>query len=247
MPVTPQTRPSHAVRQFADALEVLRNEAILSASSWETMKSTGRPKLLLSRGALLDPKASPKAKVTELSPSLARRSETEQEGVAPEVAERFAAEFYQTLGKPYRPYKSDLAVAQGLIARYGEARAFAILPDAVKRLKIRFRNAETLGALGRYFEEAAAENARRREEAQRVNDLAVEQAAQRARDLAEDQALRAIWANLPEAARESIRAKVLKEHPSFRRIPSLVEAACIQRIRTDAGLAGLPSPGSETA
>ena len=247
MPVAPQTRPSHAVRQFADALEALRSEAILSASSWETMKSTGRPKLLLARGALLDPNTPSKASAGEASPTETKRSETEPDGVPLEVAERFAAEFYRILGKPHQPYKSDLAVAQGLIGRFGESRAFAILPDAVKRLKVRFRNAETLGALGRYFEEAAVESNRRREEAQKANDLAIEQAARRAKDLAEDQALRETWANLPETARASIRATVLKEHPSFRRIPSLVEAACIQKMRAEPSFAGLPTPGSEIA
>ena len=247
MPVAPQTRPSHAARQFGDALEALQREEVLRSSTWGTMKSTGRPKIALVRGALLDPKASAKAKTDDLSSTLIVASADGPREVSRFVVEQFAVEFYKLLGKSHQPYKSDLAVAAGLLRQYGEEQAFEVLPEAVKRLKARFRNAETLGPLARYFEETAAEAVRRREETQIAQQVAIERAAQRARDEAADRALREAWSGLAEAARAAIRDEVLKEHPSFRRIPSLVDAACLQKLRMRLDSPRLPSTGTESA
>src|SRR5262249_15139369 len=59
MPVVSEARRSHAIRQFAPALEVLEAQRIIARSDWDAMKGTGRPKLILTRGSRLAPRESP--------------------------------------------------------------------------------------------------------------------------------------------------------------------------------------------
>jgi hypothetical protein len=220
MPVVGESRRSHAIRQFAPALQVLEAERIIARADWDAMKGTGRPKLILTRGARLAPRESP--------PS-ASPSAVEPEAIDPALQSRVVAEFYRLLGKDVRPVASDQVVARGLIARAGGERTLRLLPEAVRRLKARFRNAETMGALVRYFDEALDEDDRRREaEGRKSRDAALRDAEEASR--AEDERrIAAIWAGLDEAERASIRDAVLAEQPRLRRFPRLLEAACIDR------------------
>lgn len=232
MPVVAESRRSHAVRQFSAPLAALQSEGVIADTGWDAMKSTGRPKLILARGPLLTPAA----------PSLsATAAAVVQEPLEdPEAPARLAAEFYRLLGKDLRPLRSDLVVARGLISKHGLAEASDRLPDAVRRLKVRFRNAETMGALVRYFEESVrdAENARR-EAARRVREETNAAASRRQLD-EEDDRRREAWAALSEFERHVHRAAILAEHPSLRRFPALVDAACLQRLEPG-GSAGTTS------
>ena len=227
MPVVAESRRSHALRQFAAPLAALQSEGVIANTGWDAMKSTGRPKLILARGPILTP-ALPAIAVS------ARASETSS--VVPEVMEdpeapaRLASEFYRLLGKDLRPLRSDLAVARGLISKYGLAEASDRLPDSVRRLKARFRNAETMGALVRYFEESVRDaEASRRDAARRAQEDTTAAANRRLLD-EEDERRRQTWAALSEFEKHSHRAAILAEHPSLRRFPALVDAACLQRL-----------------
>ena len=232
MPVVAESRRSHAVRQFAGALAALQAEGVLADSGWDAMKGTGRPKLLLSRGPRLAPRGGAGG---PSSGEVVAGVEADPRPVFdPEAPARLAAEFYRILGKDHRPLKSDLAVARDLIERYGADEARDRLPDAVRLLKARFRNAETMGALVRYFEETARESDRRRRESARglvqrpsTGDPVEVNAA------ADDDRRRALWATLTDSDRRAIRDAVLAEHPDFRRVPALLEAACLQRLDLD--------------
>ena len=72
-------------------------------------------------------------------------------------------------------------MARDLIAKYGLDRSLEVLPDAVQRLKSRFRNAETMGALVRYFDEAVADLDRKRREEQAKADEQARLATERTR------------------------------------------------------------------
>ena len=88
-------------------------------------------------------------------------------------------------------------------------------------LKARFRNAETMGALVRYFDEVLAEDDRRRA-GRGATGAGTRPAARRkppARD-EEERRVAAIWAGMDEAGRAAIRAAVLAEQPTLRRLPS---------------------------
>jgi hypothetical protein len=231
MPVVAEARRSHAVRQFAPALAALQAEGLLADAGWDAMKGNGRPKLILARGPRLAPRVSAQpgasaAVSPEVVPSIP--------DVDPDAPARLATEFYRLLGKDVRPLRSDLAVARELIAMHGAREAVARLPDAVRRLKARFRNAETMGALMRYFEESAREAERSRQDQARLDRQAADRAAERSRQDGEDSRRRAIWAACPEAQRQAIRAEVLRDHPSLARFPALVTAACLQRLALDA-------------
>ena len=69
MPVVSEARRSHAIRQFAPALEALEAEGIIARAAWDAMKGTGRPKLILSRG----PRLAPREPAAGMRPPEARR------------------------------------------------------------------------------------------------------------------------------------------------------------------------------
>ena len=240
MPVVSESRRSHAIRQFAPALEVLEAERIIARADWDAMKGTGRPKLILTRGSRLAPRESPPAG----TPAAAAASGPE--AIDPALLARVVSEFYRLLGKDVRPVASDQIVARGLIGRVGAERALELLPEAVRRLKARFRNAETMGALVRYFDEVLDEDERRREAEGRKARDAARRDADEARQAEEERRLAAIWAALEESERAAIRAAVLAEQPMLRRFPRLLEAACIDRAG-HADAAGGPGPGPEVA
>jgi hypothetical protein len=222
MPVVAESRRSHAIRQFSAALSALKTEGVLDDSVWCAMKGTGRPKLMLRRGPLLTP------------PTPAARGEASKIGAAeapdPNAPDRVAAEFYRLLGKDSRPLRSDLAVARDLIARFGLSSTLDLMPEAVRRLKARFRNAETMGALLRYFEEAAQAAARRTRAAEQLDGQTAERAAARSTSARDDECRRAAWAALTDAEREAVREAVLAEQPICRRFPPLLDAACLQKL-----------------
>jgi hypothetical protein len=234
MPVVAESRRSHAVRQFTPALRALEAEGILAGSGWDAMKGTGRPKLLLTRGPRLAPSGPGVATETGTGTDTAGAASALDSGPDPEAPARLANEFYRILGKDHRPLRSDLAVARDLIDRYGTVEARERLPDAVRRLKARFRNAETMGALVRYFEESCRESRRRREETARTGDPARRPVPDPDDDPRQDDDRRRVfWAALSEPQRQAIRDAVLADHPPFRRVPALLDAACLQRLTLD--------------
>lgn len=249
MPVVAEARRSHAIRQFEAALGALKAERVLADYSWDAMKGTGRPKLVLARGALLDPRAeeaAPAAGAGAVAPPGATPAPAPAD--LAEGARRLAAEFYGLMGRAaVRPLRSDLAVARDLIARHGPAASLEVLPEAVRRLRARFRNAETMGALVRYFDEAAADAERRRHEEQARQVEQARQAADRTRAAGDEGRRRAIWAALPEAWKGAIREAVAREQPLCQRFPALLEMACLQSLAVDAPAAPAQNGGVDRA
>jgi len=224
MPVVAESRRSHAIRQFSRALEAISAEGLISGFAWDAMKGTGRPKLILDRGKRLapaDPQANPDAATA--APVVDR-----------DTAKRMAAEFYRLLGKPETlPLRSDLAIAGSLIARLGAERAFALLAPSVKRLKARFRNAETMGALVRYVDEADREEAGKSDEQVHKDREIAAKSARAEVSRQENDRLTTLWQGLPESEKTRLRAEVLVEHPAWKRHPALVEAQCVARLESE--------------
>ena len=244
MPVVAESRRSHAIRQFAAALEVLKAENVVADSTWDAMKGTGRPKLILNRGSLLAPKTVDSAAAPLEGP---KDPVGPAEGDLARGAQQLAAEFYRLMGRVVAPLRSDLAIARDLIGKYGLARALEVLPDAVRRLRARFRNAETMGALVRYFAEAVIEADRRREEEQGRVEEQARQATERARTTNDEAKRRAIWAALPDAWKDAIRKSILAEQPLCQRFPALLEMACLQSLALAPPVGADPHPRVEPA
>jgi hypothetical protein len=220
MPVVSEARRSHAVRQFAPALEALQAEGITAGAAWDAMKGTGRPKLILTRGHLLAPR----------EPVNVAAAGAGQEPPDRALQAQIIAEFYRLLGKDARPVRADQAVAADLIARAGREGVLRLLPEAVGRLKARFRNAETMGALVRYFDEVMQEDGRRRQAGEREAGEKIRRDKEQARLEEEDARAAARWVSLPEAQKAAIRAAVLAEQPSLRRFRGMIDALCIARL-----------------
>lgn len=238
MPVVAESRRSHAIRQFAAALEVLRAEKVVADFTWDVMKGTGRPKLILNRGGLLAPKvgeAGPEKRDGAAAPSPRPVEDDLTRGPL-----RLATEFYRLMGRVVPPLRSDLAIARDLIAKYGLDRALEVLPDAVRRLRARFRNAETMGALVRYFAEAVTEADRKRQEERDRIEEQTRQASERARTASDEEKRKATWAALPEAWKATIRRSILQEQPLCQRFPALLELACLQSLDLDGANPALP-------
>ncbi len=228
MPVVVESRRSHAIRQFTPALEALERVEILSRFAWDAMKGTGRPKLVLQRGKRLASRSE------AARPKTDREAGTGKNEIDPGLIEKFVKDFYQLLGKNVRPFPSDLTVARGLMARFGVEPAFALLPDAVQRLKSGFRNAESMGPLARYMEQAEAVASRQREAESHRRREAKERLENQAQAEARDAQLRQTWETLSEAERAAIREDVLRDQPLCRRFPALLEAACLMRLAESA-------------
>jgi hypothetical protein len=230
MPVVSEARRSHAIRQFAPALEVLLAEGVIARADWDAMKGTGRPKLILARGPRLVPRE------RAAGPGDAG-GVADAATIDPALPSQVVAEFYRLLGKCVRPVRSDEAVARDLIARAGVECTLRLLPEAVRRLKARFRNAETMGALMRYFDEVLAEDEKRRKAEGRKAETKARRDAEEAGQLEDERRRSAAWAAMGEAERAAVRAAVLAEQPLLRRYPAMLEAVCIDRA-VPAGAAG---------
>lgn len=226
MPVVVEAKRSHAIRQFSRPLEALREEGLLADAGWSEMKATGRPKLVLRRGPRLEPRgtATPETAAAVATATLPHPA------VDRATINEVVATFYALLGKSVRPFRSDPAVARGLIERYGLETVRLRMPDAVKRLKTRFRNAESMGAVLRYFEEAVAEADRVHEENARIEREARQRAADRARGDREHALRRACWEGLAPARREALRAAVLAAYPPLGTDIRLLDAACLNHL-----------------
>jgi hypothetical protein len=223
MPVVCELRRSHAIRQFAPALEALQAEGIIALSAWDAMKGSGRPKLIVTRGAKLTPREQPVADTA---------AEVEDHVLCAQII----AEFYRLLGRDVRPVRADDTVATSLITRVGAERVLELLPESVRRLKSRFRNAETMGALLRYFEEVLAEDERKQQGRKRHERERVEREAALTLEAEEDSRAKAAWAALGDAEKAAIRSAVLAEQPGLRRYAALLEAASIHRLATRDGV-----------
>jgi len=238
MPVVAESRRSHAIRQFEGALQALRAEKVIADATWDAMKGTGRPKLVLTRGALLTPKtADPDPAGQPMIISSVASS-------APDLADgakRLATEFYRLMGRAVRPLKSDLTIARDLIGRHGLGLSLEVLPDAVRRLRARFRNAETMGALVRYFDEALADLQRKRHEEQARVEEQNRLAAERTKVSGNEERRKQIWASLPESWRDAIRKSVAQEQPLCQRFPALLEMACLQSLTLDSPTEPIPA------
>jgi hypothetical protein len=234
MPVVSEARRSHVIRQFAPALQVLEAEGVIARAEWDAMKGTGRPKLILARG----PRLAPRAPATG-----PRGTDGSPEAADTAAQARIIAEFYRLLGKDVRPVRSDQAVARDLIAAAGEERTLRLLPEAIRKLKARFRNAETMGALVRYFDEALAEDEKRCEAEERQAEAQARRDAEEARQIEYDRRRRAVWAAMSEAERAAVRAAVLAEQPMLRRYSSMLEAVCIDRAAPAVAADGTGSHG----
>ena len=113
MPVVSEDRRSHAIRQFATALEALQAEGIVAGSAWDAMKGTGRPKLILNRGPRLTPRT-PTEPTADAAPAIAPA-----EAIDPALESRVIEEFYRLLGKRVRPLRSDRTVARAVDCQGG--------------------------------------------------------------------------------------------------------------------------------
>ena len=229
MPVVAEARRSHAIRQFAPALDALQAEGIIAQALWDAMKGTGRPKLVLTRGPALAPRE-PVVR-DEGGPAAADRA----------MRDKVIAAFYSLLGKDIRPVRADHTVAGELIARVGVVRTLKLLPEAVRRMKARFRNAETMGALLRYFDEVIRDAEREREAESRTARERNRRDAELARQGEEDEREAERWAGLSDREQAAIRAAVLAEHPALCRFPQMIEANCIHRLAQGRKAAGEPN------
>jgi hypothetical protein len=133
-----------------------------------------------------------------------------------------------------RPTNKELEQAAELIAQHGQTKAKALIPLVVKRLKEKWPDAKSFGAIARYLPVVAGEydrqqwNLEKRKQEQLQEQQEWEEAARKAKERA---ALQAVWETLPQEEREGIRTLVLAGQPqSLAKHPGLVDKLCLTEL-----------------
>ncbi|MBI3465133.1 MAG: hypothetical protein HY000_19060 [Planctomycetes bacterium] len=217
LPVRRERYESDAKRQLGPALDLLIQVDALERALWMKSKA-GLPQLHLHRGDRLTAPRDQRQIVMPFMQEEFTGSVTVKElrGLKP-PEHLIVADFYRLWSgdERHRPTTKELAQARELIEHTGHAKAKALIPLVVKRMKKKWPEAKTFGASTKYISEVMADydKEQRRVEHQRAEQLQRKRDQDEAqRKAAEDEKLlgtwRPVWERLPEAEKEEIRKAV---------------------------------------
>ena len=156
---------------------------------------------------------------------------------------KLVASFHQAWGNDsFTPSKAELNLAREVLTKHGQAAMQELLPKVVKRLKIRWPDAKSFGAISRYLPEVIQEwqREKRRIDQERQGEKQQQESRKQAMKNAQDRAvLRALWGSLPSSEQEAIRKHVLKgQPPALLKRPAIVERFCLEEFAKRQGIAG---------
>jgi len=147
-----------------------------------------------------------------------------------------AAEFYRlwTGESGHKPTDKDLAQGQAMLTKYGPAKAKALLPLLVKRLREEWPEAKWFSAAAVFLPDVASayEQQQRAAERRRQDERREEEEEQK--KFAERQTLetqwKPVWDALPDSERDAIRSRVLARMPYLDKTPSILERLCLKEL-----------------
>ncbi len=138
-----------------------------------------------------------------------------------------------------------MEVAREFLERHGRTKLHALLPLAVKRMREKWPDAKTFGALVKYLPEINEEYERRQRIADRqkqahlqdqMDDERREQERKDRQQIVDQN--RSAWLQLPDAERSRIENHVRSTAPHVARVPAMFERFCIlQLVQEQAGSA----------
>jgi len=210
-------------RHLDAALRLLAATRIISRADWAESQQ-GLAQLHLYRGErLLVPGRGEPAFVATLSDDLIGTMAVKELRNLKPAEWGLVADFYRlwTGTSHARPTPRELAQAREVIVAHGEAKAKRLIPLVVKRLKERWPEAKTLGAMAKYLPDASEEYEQKERIAQREKEQhlreQMEQDKQEQHRLAQQQLLgkwRPAWQTLPDEDRQRVEC-YWSEHPLF--------------------------------
>ena len=236
IPVRTERYLSHAKHQLQPAFDLLIKAGVLGKVQWIESKG-GLPQILLHRGHLLSRHAA-NAEPIEIG---------EEDFVLDRIEDvqtaewKLVASFHHAWGNDsFTPSKAELNLARELIAKYGQAMMQQLLPKVVKRLKVRWPDAKSFGAISRYLPEVIQESERekRRIEQERQGEKQQEEYRKQVVKNAQDRAvLKALWEALPSSEQDAIRKHVLKgQPPALQKRPAIIERFCLEEFARRQGI-----------
>jgi hypothetical protein len=236
LPVRPERYRSRARQQLEPAFKLLRATKVLKETAWAKSKA-GLAQLHLYRGATLSLTGDPaQIGFRLLEEDFAEGMEVKELRNLKGPEWTLVTDFYQLWAgnTNSRPTSKELEQAAELIAQHGQAKARALIPLVVKRLKEKWPDAKSFGAIARYLPVVAGEydrqqwNLEKRKQEQLQEQQEWEEAARKAKERA---ALQAVWETLPQEEREGIRTLVLAGQPqSLAKHPGLVDKLCLTEL-----------------
>jgi len=233
LPVRPERYLSDARRQLEAAFQVLAATGVLAGAEWAAARdSLGQ--LRLYRGPRLSGprgKRQPASSGDAIPDTIAVK---ELRNLRPPEWQLVSDFYHLWAGQDNaRPTKKELLQASELIDRHGQAKAKALVPLLVRRLKEQWPEARTFGAVARYVPDAIEDHQRQQRHAQREREERQQQRQEQeeqGRKRAEEERWQAVWQGLGEAERQSLRAEVLARNPHLARRPKLVERFCLGEL-----------------
>ena len=222
LPVKPEPYRSQAKQQFDPAFKLLSAMEVIERASWADSKS-GIAQIHIYRGKNLTP---PRERGL-----LSMGFPDEEFSGAIEVKElrnlkpadwMLVCEFYRLweAKEDARPTAKELEQARQMLEEYGPRKAKDVLGKAVRRMKERWPEAKTFGAIQTYVSDAARdfdrEEHRRQQEQEeqlrrrREKEEWTRREAERIKFIA---TWRPVWDDLPEAERDAIQGTVLRDYP----------------------------------
>lgn len=250
LPVRPEQYRSEAMRQLGPALTLLTAAAVLRRAEWAESKH-GIGQLHLYRGDRVSPPAHP--------PHAALGFTEEECAGAVQVTElrnlkspewSLVADFYRLWSGQAnaRPTAKELAQARDLLAAHGPAKAKALIPLVVKRMRQKWPGAKTFGAVARYLPEVTREYDREQQARERLQaeeeQLRKERQAQE-RTHEDNRRFVAqwtpVWDSLPASEQEAIRAAVAASNRYLPRDGSFFHRLCLKELAARRGRASVPA------
>ena len=239
LPVRVERYYSDARRQIGPALELLADCHVIARAEWSKRKRSVA-QLLLYRGTrlesptasravtevLLDGKTDEQVEVWQL-----RQRATPQKDLVTEFYRRWRGTVLT------QPTPKELAIAQGIIAEHGAAKAKSLVPFVIQELKQHWPSAKAFGAIVAYLPQAAAryevEQRRSRQRAtERLASREQEQLAvrekQRRQQLETEWQPR--WDALSRFEQDELQAAVLASRSWLRHIPSKLHLECLAEL-----------------
>ena len=247
LPVRTERYLSDARKQLGPAFDLLQQAGVLAGAAWGESRD-GAIQLLLAPGPLL-PVARSKAKANQplsAEDSLGTVQIAELRSTQP-TEWHLVRQFYQLWsGDAFvKPSPKEMEFARELLERHGRTKLHALLPLAVKRMREKWPDAKTFGALVKYLPEINDEyerrqrNADRQKQAHLQDQMDNERREQERKDRQQvvDQN-RSAWLQLPDAERSRIENHVRSTGPHVARVPAMFERFCIlQFVQEKAGKA----------
>lgn len=251
LPVKPEKYRSQAKRQLEQPLTLLREIGILDAAEWTDSKA-GVGQLHLYRGRqVTSPQDRGQIPLEFMEEEFSGSLEVKELRTLKPAEWGIVVDFYRLWegNATAQPTKKELEQAREMMERYGERKTKDMVGRLVKRMKEKFPDAKTFGAVQRYLPDVsneydAAERKREREhqeqlQRQREREERERKAAEHAQAEA---AWQPVWDALSEPERKAIRESILASSPFLSKTPSLLQRLCLARLAEQRG-ATLPAGG----